>query len=298
MIRDNVIFRNQLCTLFAVVAILAAPQFVISAQDEDSITVFAASSLTDAFEELSTVFNETSGVAVVLNFAGSSTLAVQIEQGAPADVFASANATQMQNLVEDKLVDENAIQIFAENQLVVIVPADNPAQIETLTDLANSDPLIVMASKGVPIRVYTDELLQRLTALYGDNYVTDVLANVVSEEPNVRQVVARVVLGEADAAIVYRTDITPDVAESLTIIELPTAIESPIARYPIAPLLDAPHPDSAAQFIEFVLSDEGQAILQKWGFCSPGSPEEMIEATPEVTPEITPEVEVEARPCA
>jgi molybdate transport system substrate-binding protein len=124
------------------------------------------------------------------------------------------------------------------------------------------------------------------------------LANVVSEEPNVRQVVARVVLGEADAAIVYRTDITPDVAESLTIIELPTAIESPIARYPIAPLLDAPHPDSAAQFIEFVLSDEGQAILQKWGFCSPGSPEEMIEATPEVTPEITPEVEVEARPCA
>jgi molybdate transport system substrate-binding protein len=290
---------SSLCTVFLVMAILFTTYLVVFAQGDDSVTVFAAASLTDAFTEIAEAFEAEYDIPVTLNFAGSTTLVAQLQEGALADVFASANAAQMQNAVDSDLVGVDTVQIFVENQLVLIVPADNPAEIETLQDLAQEGQLIVMASESVPIRVYTDELLALLAEHYNDeSFVESVMANVVSEEENVRQVVARVALGEADAAIVYRTDVTPDMAESLLVIELPMWVESPIARYPIAPLVDAPNPDGAALFVEYVLSDAGQTILQKWGFCSPQTEAEMVEATPEVTPETTPDAENEVAPCA
>ena len=294
---------SSLCTVFLVIAILFTTYLVVVAQDYDSITVFAAASLADAFTEVAETFTAEYGIDVVLNFAGSSTLVAQMQEGAAVDVFASANNAQMQNAIASELVDADTVQIFVENQLVLIVPVDNLAEIETLQDLTEAGQLIVMASESVPIRVYTDELLLLLADYYEDaSYVEAVMANVVSEEENVRQVVARVALGEADAAIVYRTDITPDMAESLLVIELPTGVESPIARYPIAPLIAAPNPDGAALFIEYVLSDAGQSIMQAWGFCSPQLESDMVEATPEVTPkmtpEVTPEAENEVTPCA
>lgn len=288
---------QPLCRVMLIMAIFINIQLMSIAQPDDSITIFAASSLTDAFSEIAQVFSIEHDMDVVFNFAGSTILAAQIQVGAAADIFASANEEQMQNIVDMALIDANSIQIFAENQLVLIVPADNPAQIESLQDLAATGHFIVMASESVPIRVYTDELLNLLVENYGEDYFDRVMANVVSEEPNVRQVVARIVLDEADAALVYRTDVTPDVADSLRVIALPSDVISPVAHYPIAALSDAPNPEGAASFVDFVLSDTGQSILQAWGFCLPDEAETLA-TIPEMTPEATPDNEIEVAPCA
>jgi len=278
--------RSILCLLLTVFAIFTSSQTVTVAQSSDELLIFAASSLTDAFTELSDQFEQENNVQVTLNFAGSSTLAAQLIQGAPANIFASANQEQMQTLIDDGLVDEDDISIFAENEPVIIVPADNPAMIESAEDLANDNIFLVIAAPSVPIREYTNQLLENLNPFYGDDYSELVLENVVSEESNVRQVTARVALGEADAGIVYRTDVTADIADDVQIIEAPEGT-SPSASYPIAPLIESDNDGTTALFIEFVLSDAGQSILQEWGFCSPES--SLLEATPEV--EITMEAD-------
>lgn len=240
----------------------------MTAQSNDELLIFAASSLTDAFIELANEFEENSNSQVTLNFAGSSTLSAQLLQGAPANVFASANLEQMQTLVNEGLISDESVTIFAENELVLITPIENPAEIESAQDLANNNILLVLAAPTVPIREYTDILLDNLGELYGNHFPERVNQNIVSEELNVRQVVARVALGEADAGIVYRTDITEDIAEDVQIIPLPDNT-SPRASYVIAPLIENENIDNANQFIDFVLSDTGQSILQAWQFCSP-----------------------------
>ncbi|RPJ35503.1 MAG: molybdate ABC transporter substrate-binding protein, partial [Planctomycetaceae bacterium] len=165
------------------------------ARADETITVFAASSLTDAFEEIGAAFEaENPGVDVVFNFGSSSSLATQLAEGAPADVFASANPKQMQ-VAQDAGRITGSPRIFARNRLAVIVPADNPAGIESVTDLAKPGLLLVLAAPGIPVRDYTDTMLDQL----GEDMKSAVLANLVSEEDNVRQVVAKVALGEADA---------------------------------------------------------------------------------------------------
>lgn len=257
----------------------------IKAQSSDELLIFAASSLSDVFSELALQFEDNTTIDVTLNFASSSTLSAQLLQGAPADIFASANLLQLQTLVDDTLVNDYTITRFAENELVLITPYDNPANIQSVEDLANPNILLVLGAQSVPIRGYTNILLDNLELLYKDNFIRDVTENIVSEEFNVRQVVARVALGEADAGIVYRTDITEDIIDSVSIIPLPIN-SSPRASYYIAPLIDSYNTDLANQFIDFVLSNEGQSILQEWGFCSP---EDLL-------PEITPEPEETAEP--
>lgn len=269
------------------------------AQPRDSLVIFAASSLTDVFHTLSTAFADTHDVDISLNFAGSSTLATQIENGAPADVFASANPQQMARLVADGLVQEDAVQIFAENELVIAVPADNPANIRNVRDLANDGVLLVLAAPEVPVRVYTDQLLETLSDLYEMNFSEALLANLASEEANVRQVVARIALGEADAGIVYRTDITAELSEMVTVIELPAGT-SPRAQYVIAPIFESDVPEAAALFLEFLQTEAAQAILQDAGFCLPQT-DPLPEATADPIPERTPETvadETDAPPCA
>lgn len=224
-----------------------------SKPDETEIVVFAASSLTDSFNELAATFEaEHQNTAVVLNFAGSSQLATQILEGAPADVFASANEQQM-SLIEDAGFVEGSSHIFATNRLVLITPEDNPSDIQQVPDLARSNTRFVTAVPGVPIREYTETLLAEFSEYDA------IISNIVSEEPNVRQVVLKVALGEADAAIVYATDVTADVANQLRAIPLDAPT---IPAYYIASLNDN-------DFTDFVLSDKGQAILQKWGFDGP-----------------------------
>lgn len=232
--------------------------------ETQTLTVFAAASLTDAFTEIGKDFEALHpGVTASFNFGGSQNLRTQIEQGAPADLFASANAKEMDTLVSGNLVAANAPKIFLTNQLVVILPEANPAGIESLEDLAQPGLKLVLAAEEVPAGRYARQILGNLSDLYGAHYRDNVLANVVSNEDNIRQAVTKVQLGEADASFVYVSDTVamPDLQK----IEIPAEMNV-IAEYPIAPLSSAKDPDLANAFIDFVLSPEGQAILQKWGF--------------------------------
>jgi molybdate transport system substrate-binding protein len=235
--------------------------------EEGALTVFAASSLTDAFTELGLLFeSQHPGTTVTFNFASSSDLATQLAEGAPADVFASANNTQMENAANEGRIAGDPVS-FLTNTLVVIVPADNPADIETLAELATEGIRFVSALPGVPIRGFTEDMLDKAAAdaAYGAAFKQAVLANLVSEEANVRQLAAKVALGEADAGIVYKSDVTPDIADQVAVIEIPAALNV-IAVYPIATTNDSANPELAQAFVELVLSAEGQAVLKTWGF--------------------------------
>jgi molybdate transport system substrate-binding protein len=239
------------------------------AQNSQSLTIFAASSLTNAFEQIAETFKvDHPDTEILFNFASSSDLAAQLAEGAPADIFASANTVQM-NVAQDAGRIAGAPRVFAKNRLVLIVPADNPANITTLRDLANEGVKIVIAAPAVPVRTYTDTMLERLAAdaAYGEAYRAGVMANVVSEEQNVRQVAAKVALGEADAGIVYVSDITSDIREQVTSIVIPDALNT-IATYPIALTNDSANPELAQEFINFVLSDAGQDALVTQNFVS------------------------------
>jgi len=229
------------------------------------LTVFAAASLTDAFHELANTFEaENEGVEVLINFAGSSQLAAQLREGVDADVFASANPKQMQVAMDAGRVAAGGSRLFVSNRLTVVVPADNPAEIGALEDLAQPGVQLILAVPEVPVRAYTDDIV----AAMDPNFQAGFYANLVSEEDNVRQVAAKVALGEADAGIVYTSDVTPDIAGQMQLVPIPDA-QNVIASYPIAPITDAQQPELANRFIDFVLSNAGQAILARWGFGPP-----------------------------
>ncbi len=232
--------------------------------EPQTLTVFAASSLTDAFGEIGKAFEAANpGVTVTLNFAASGALRTQIEEGAPADVFASASGKEMDTLVTGSLVTKDVPQIFLTNKLVVIMPANNPAALEKLEDLAKPGIKLVLAAETVPVGNYARQALDKMNGSFGADFKDKVLANVVSNEDNVKQAVAKVQLGEADAGIVYVSDVLA--APELKSIEIPADLNV-IAKYPIAPLTKSANADLAAKFVEYVLSAEGQALLQKWGF--------------------------------
>lgn len=232
-----------------------------------TLNVFAAASLTDAFTEIGNNFQTANpNVTVTFNFAGSQALRTQIEEGAPADVFASANAKEMDALVAGSFVIAEASRVLLSNKLVVILPVDNPAGIDSLEDLAASGIKIVLAAEEVPVGRYSREAFEKMNGQFGSDFSQKLLANVVSNEDNVKQVAAKIQLGEADAGIVYTSDAVA--APDLATIEIPTELNV-IAKYPIAPLVESANADLAEAFIAYALSDEGQAILQKWGFASP-----------------------------
>ena len=229
------------------IALLAAAQ----------ITVFAASSLREAFTELARTFErQEAGASVALDFAGSQQLRLQIENGATAEVFASADQKQM-GAVRAFTTEP---RIFARNELVVVVPASNPARLRSFADLPKAEK-IVLAAAEVPVGAYADEAI----AHQGASFRAAVGARVVSRELNVRQVLSKVALGEADAGIVYRTDARAAPAK----VEVLPVPGSPVALYPVAPLLRAPSPDLARRFVELVLSPQGEDALRRHGFLPP-----------------------------
>lgn len=235
-----------------------------STPEPRTLTVFAAASLTDAFTEIGAAFDAANpGVTTTFNFAGSQALRTQVEEGAPADVFASASGKEMDTLVTGTFVAADVAKVFLTNKLVVILPADNPAALEKLEDLANPGIKLVLAAEDVPVGKYARQALDLMDASFGAGYKDKVLANVVSNEDNVKQVVSKLQLGEADAGIVYISDSIA--APELKSIEIPDELNV-IAKYPIAPLVKSENANLATQFIEYVLSAEGQAVLAKWGF--------------------------------
>lgn len=234
-----------------------------------NLTIFAATSLTDVFEALRDEFLvEKPDTDILLNFSSSSTLAAQLNQGAPGDVFASANERQMQLVVESGFIAEDDLRIFAHNQLVLITPSDNPAELDSVRDLTGEGILLVLAAEGTPIRAYTDNMFASHGAEYGPDFVENVYLNLVSEESNVRQVAARVALGEADAGIVYQSDVIGDASSRLRAIEIEPA-HNQLASYPIAVLSASENAVLAASFVDFVLSQDAHLILAEYGFCTP-----------------------------
>ncbi len=230
------------------------------------ITVYAAASLTEAFQELATLLaGEAAPVRVRFNFAGSQQLAMQLEQGAAADLFASADRRWM-DYVEERRLTAGTPRVFAHNRLIAIVPRSNPARIHGLQDLARAGVKLVIGAEAVPVGRYTREMIRRLEARadFARGYENRVLANVVSQEENVKSVVAKVQLGEADAGLVYRSDVTPRVAPDLTVLEIPAAA-SVVASYPVAVLKGARDRPAAAAFLALLLGPEGRRVLAGHG---------------------------------
>jgi molybdate transport system substrate-binding protein len=240
--------------------------YAASKPNKTTLTVFAAASLTESFTEMAATFEaDHPQVKLLLNFAGSNSLRLQIEQGARPDVFASANTHHMDTVFQANLVDQPAI--FAHNQLIAIVPADNPASVVTLADLAEPGLKLVLAGPEVPAGRYARQVLNNLSTnpSLGQDFGGLVLSNVVSDEETVKAVVAKVLLGEADAGIVYTSDVTPAVADQVITLTIP-AEYNVIADYPISVATDSYQPELAQEFINFVLSARGQAIMADHGF--------------------------------
>jgi molybdate transport system substrate-binding protein len=226
------------------------------------LTVFAASSLRDAFQDLGRIFEqEHPGTSVSFNFAGSQELRTQVEHGARADVLASADPRTLRALAGAGLSLEP--QVFARNEPVIVVPVGNPARIDALADLPRARRLVVGAPE-VPIGEYTVRILEAASRRYGPAFGAAVESRVASRELNVRQVLAKVALGEADAAIVYRTDALAS-RGAVEVISIPPQLNV-VAEYPIALLRGAARPGLARAFVELVLSSAGQAVLARHGF--------------------------------
>jgi molybdate transport system substrate-binding protein len=234
------------------------------------LTVFAAASLTDAFEELGGLFRSRHpGIAVRFSFAGSQQLAAQLDHGASADVFASADQRWMAEIQRHGLAAEEPV-VFAHNRLVVVLPAENPARIERLEDLARPGLKLVLAADAVPAGRYSREVLRKLARRsgFGSDYDRRVLANVVSNEENVKGVVAKVQLGEADGGLVYRSDVTPGLAGRFRVLDIPAAANS-VASYPIVVLAPSGDPGKGRAFVALARGPEGRAILARHGLEPP-----------------------------
>jgi molybdate transport system substrate-binding protein len=215
------------------------------------LTVYAAASLTEVLPRID--------AGPRYNFAGSDQLATQIEQGAPADVFASASPKQAELLHHDGFLRRPVV--FATNKLIVILPRSNPAGIHSVYDLRRAGVKVIIGAASVPVGAYTRQVLDSL------GISAAVMKNVVDQEPDVKGVVAKIALGEGDAGFVYKTDARP-VAGKVKIVTLPAWSQPPI-RYEIGVVRSTAHPAAAAAFIEKVTSLRGRRLLAEAGFGLP-----------------------------
>jgi molybdate transport system substrate-binding protein len=240
--------------LLAIVSAIAALALPASVSGGTSITVFAAASLTDVLPRVDK--------ALRYSFAGSDQLAIQIQQGAPADVFAAASPKQPELLFRNGLVRKPVV--FATNKLIVLVPRSNPAHIRSAYDLRREGVKIVIGDRTVPIGAYTRQILDAL------GITADVTRNVVSEETDVKGIVTKVALGEADAGFVYRTDAKP-VSSRTRSVALP-AWAQPAIRYEVAVVKASSRPQAAAAFVKTLRSRRARLLLRQAGFGLPKLP--------------------------
>jgi molybdate transport system substrate-binding protein len=232
------------------------------------LTVFGAASLRDALAAAGAAYRaETPGVSLTFSFDASSALRTQVEQGAPADVFASADTANPQALVDADLAFGPVVP-FARNELTIVVPGGNPARIDDPRDLAGPGVRIVGAGEAVPISRYVDACLEKLAALpgYPAGFEAGVAANVVSREDNVRAALTKVELGEADAAFVYATDAAA--SDAVEEVPLPAAANVE-ATYGVVALSGSRHPAEAAAFVTWLAGPRGTAALATFGFLGP-----------------------------
>jgi molybdate transport system substrate-binding protein len=251
----------------------AVTEPTVSAQPEaagetSELVVFAAASLTESFSDIALLFEEQhAGVKVQINFVSSAQLAQQLANGAAADVYASANEKQMQVAVDSGRISADQVAEFVNNKLTLAFPKDNPANISCLEDLAKPGIKLVICAKEVPVGNYALQYLALASTpeFYGTDYQDKVLANVVSYETDVKAAVAKVALGEADAGIVYASDLMGTQAEQIGQLAIPTEL-NPRAVYVIAPVNDSHNSQLANDFVQFVLSDAAQNVFANYGF--------------------------------
>ena len=251
-------------------AILAASFLVFgclsfNSQAEQVLVVSAAASLKDVFNEAGKIFEqENPGTKVAFNFSGSSQLAGQIDQGAPVDVFVSADMSHINRLAGKGLIAESSI--VAQNKLAIIVSKVSPEKIETLEDLSKKGLRLIMAAKQVPVAVYALQFLKKVdqAGIYGADFSSKVLRNTISEEPDVRMVAMKVAMGEGDVGIVYVSDVTGDIKNKIKTIAIADQFNV-IADYGIAIVKGTSHPAAAKAFYGFIRSARGQALLAKGG---------------------------------
>jgi molybdate transport system substrate-binding protein len=231
-----------------------------------NVTVFAAASLTDAFSSIKTDFEAANpSVRVTLNFAGSPTLRAQLAQGAKADVFASADTVTMDGARVDGTIAGQP-SVFAHNKLTVVVSALSP-RLASLQDLARPGAKIVIEQASVPAGNYARQALDKMSqdSAFGADFGARVTGNVVSQEPDVRSVLSSIQLGEADAGLLYVSDVaTPAVKDQVRTISIPDRFNV-VADYPLATVKNAPNPAVAKAFTDYVLGPSGQATLANWG---------------------------------
>jgi len=228
-----------------------------AAKPTGTLVVFAATSLTAAFNKIGAQFQQANpGVSVKFNYNGSSSLATQITQAAPADVFASASPTNMKT-VTDKSLASTTPEIFTSNHGEIMVEAGNPDHIKSVADLANASLKVVTCAPEVPCGALATQIFKN----------ADVTVKPVSQEQNVGGVVTKVSLGEADAGIVYVTDVKANGSKT-TGVAIPTD-QNQVTDYPIAEIKGAPNPTAAAAFIRYVLGADGQQVLTSFGFLPP-----------------------------
>ena len=256
--------RHVFVALIAALVLASSAGF---AEEPKELAVFAAASLTGAFGEIGRLYTNQTNIVVAFNFDGSQNLRTQIENGAYADVFASANAKQMNALKQIQLMNDSSIIVFTENKLSLIVPKDNPAKISSLADLAKPGLKIVMGTKDVPVGDYALQIINRLgnDSAYGPDYKTKVMANIISQETTVNYVVTKVALGEADVGFAYVSDVTKDLASKVDQVDIPDEYNV-IAKYPLGIVKESLYPAHSQDFINLVTSDQGKAILEKYGF--------------------------------
>lgn len=255
----------------------ATPLPTVSAS---GLSLFAAASLKESFADAAQQFKAAHPniTEVQFNFAGSQALVGQLQQGAPADVFASADKANMDKAVRAGVI-EGPPQELVRNVLTVVLPNDNPGHLQTLQDLARPGVKLSLADPSVPVGAYTLQVLDKLSAdpAYGADFTTKVQHNVVSHENNVRQVLSRVQLGEVDAGVAYVTDAqTANAGDTGSVppvktLAIPTQYNV-IAIYYIAPVKGAMHPAAASAWISYILSEPGQATMAKYGFVRAGGP--------------------------
>ncbi len=233
-----------------VMFVVAACRAEGSRSAPEPLTIFAASSLTEVFPQL---YDDAR-----YEFAGSDDLALQLREGARADVFAAASPEYPTELHDEGVVEEPVV--FATNRLVLIVPAANPGDVHSVDDLDGPDTQLIIGADGVPVGDYTRQILNNLDAV-------SVLDSVVSEEEDVRAIVSKVALGEADAGFVYATDVR-SMEGDLSSIELPVEAQ-PVVEYMVAVISDSDRKREARVFVDRLLSDEGAETLESAGFRTP-----------------------------
>jgi molybdate transport system substrate-binding protein len=250
------------------VAAATDPASIAPSVAASELTIFAAASLKNALEQARTAYEAANpGTTLTISTDSSSALETQIEQGAPADVFLSADTTNPQKLVDGDFTAGQPIP-FAGNELVIIVPADNPAGIESLSDLAEDGVKLIAAGDEVPITKYTTQLIEKL-AQQPDAppyFAMRYSRNVASKEDSVSGIVSKIELGEGDAGIVYVTDAAA--AEDVTPVEIPEGSNVPVTYAGV--VLDASqNREAASAFLDWLAGPEGQAVLAELGFLPP-----------------------------